>query len=831
MPVQPTEQLASAPTQAQLTAMAITPPPIIGGAAVDTVAPRIAKGKPLAGMPANFATNAADLTEVAGLTPLSPGISGVALEPNYKNSQVVRAVNTAKTTGATGGSASGPVDLEADDLQHDDTGRLMTATGHVDLKQAGRTLRADRVVYDMTTDTAVATGHVIFTDATGDVHFADSATLSNNMKDGLVGGLKTYLAKGGRLTAKTGIRKDATVTTMRNVTYTTCECEEDAKGNTPWQIRARKAVYNEPAHTINYSNVTVDLLGTPVFWSPYMSTGDGQIKQKSGFLTPTIGYNSRLGANVIEKYYWGIAPDQDATLGTQILTDKDPVVMGEYRRRFDNASIKLDGSATYSSFLDQVNGQTVHRDDTLRSYLVGNGLWDMSDTWRSGFKTAVVSDDQYLRQYRISGQDVLQNELYAERFSDRDYTLIRGLAYQDIRVVDDKTKQPIVLPEITANFEGEPNETLGGRWDATFSSLGLTREGGQNLGRASLATGWQRRLTTDFGLVTTIDGHVRGDLYALSDKERLDYDPAVASDSTYKARWLPDAHAVTSYPFAKTMARAQIIVAPEASITTAPNINIDKDVIPNEDSRDVQLDAANLFQANRFPGYDRIEDGTHAAYGVRTGVYGYEGSKGEVFLGQSYRLTGDDPFPSGSGLSSKSSDYVGQVSATYGTRYGLDYRFDLDSDTLGSERHEVYGYANWRRLQLTTRYLYDKALENTDIVENRQQLFNNLNVRLTDSWRLLTGTVYDLGRDEGLRRAAVSANYVGCCLALSFNVSRNFTTAASEDNGTDFTFRIALKGLGGFPTPQQSGVQNADFNLRDLEYGDSPFAADATRAP
>jgi LPS-assembly protein len=720
-----------------------------------------------------------------------------------------------KMTGKTG--PNDPVDLEADNLSHDQSGKIVTASGHVILKQSGRELRADQVVYNMTNDTMTANGHVIFTDANGDVHFAEHVVLTNQMKDGTIEGLKTYLARGGRFTAEDGKRENATLTTMNHVTYTTCDCAEDAHGNAPWQIRARKMVYDETKHRVSYNDATVGVLGVPVFWTPYFSHPDGQIKQKSGFLTPVLGYNSRLGANVTEQYYWGISPSQDLTVGTMAMTNKNPLLLGEYRQRFDNAEIKFNGSVTDSSYADQVGTQTVHKDSTVRSHIFGDGLWDMSDTWRSGFHLALASDDEYLRQYKLNGQnrlltnnqDVLENELYAERFSGRNYAAVRALAFQDIRSEQDKTVQPSILPEITASFIGEPNETLGGRWDANISALGLTRDGnGQDVDRLSLEGGWQRRMLTGFGLVTTADARVRGDLYRIGDADSTA--PGSAPDAnTFTSRVYPDLNIVSSYPFAKTMERAQIIVAPEASITVAPNIDPGRDKIPNEDSQDVQLDATNIFQANRFPGYDRVESGSHAAYGLRTGVYGYEGSSGEVFLGQSYSLSDSTIFPRGSGLSQRHSDIVGEVSGNYADHFGVDYRFDLTSDTLASERHEFDGYANFWRFQLSERYLYAKALEDTNIVESRQQLDSNVGFRLTDEWKLRAGAVYDMGQDNGLRRAALSADYLGCCMFLSFTASRNFTTDASESNGTDFTMRIGLKGLGDYPVTNPGQISNS----------------------
>lgn len=688
-----------------------------------------------------------------------------------------------------------PVDIEADNLSHDNETKILTATGHVQLKQAGRILKADNVVYDLAKDVATADGHVIFNDSNGDVHFADTVTLSNQMKDGFVRGLTTYLSKGGKFTAREGKRENAQVITMLDAAYTACDCSGSAPA---WQIRAKKIKYDETEHQITYRNAAVDVYGVPVLWTPYFSHPDGQIKRKSGFLSPSLGYNSDLGASVTNRYYWDIAPDRDATLGVMAMTSESPLMLGEYRQRFDNASFKINGSATSSSRTDKVGDNEVETGDELRGHVFAKGRWDMSQKWRSGVNIAAASDDQYLRQYDLGGDDVLENEVYAERFSGRDYAVVRALAFQDVRVDEDKTDQPNILPEVIATFKGEPNQTLGGRWDAEISALGLARESGQDVGRFSGSAGWQRRILTGFGDVTTVSANVRGDTYVAGDRDKASLDPTL-NQTSYATRIFPEAHVVTSYPLAKPMQSMQMVVAPEVSLTVAPNINQDENDIPNEDSQDPQINASNIFDANRFPGYDRVEDGVHGTYGVRTGLYGYEGSYGEVFAGQSYRFTDQNPFPRGSGLTGNASNFVGELNGMYKGHLGLNYRFELASDSLSSQRHELDGYASLGRVQLNTRYFYAKALEDTSIEETRQQLDNSLGIKVAQNWTLRAGALHDLGNDPGLRRATLGADFTGCCVAMSLTAVRNLTNESSGDAGTDIIFRMGLKGLGGYP--------------------------------
>jgi LPS-assembly protein len=135
----------------------------------------------------------------------------------------------------------------------------------------------------------------------------------------------------------------------------------------------------------------------------------------------------------------------------------------------------------------------------------------------------------------------------------------------------------------------------------------------------------------------------------------------------------------------------------------------------------------------------------------------------------------------------------------YKGHLGLNYRFELASDSLSSQRHELDAYASLGRVQLNTRYFYAKALEDTSIEENRQQLDNSVGLKVAENWTLRAGALHDLGNDSGLRRATLGADFTGCCVAMSLTAVRNLTNESSGDAGTDIIFRMGLKGLGGYP--------------------------------
>ncbi|MEZ5813656.1 MAG: LPS assembly protein LptD [Alphaproteobacteria bacterium] len=718
-------------------------------------------------------------------------------------------VRPAESGGGAGATGQSPVDIQADEMSRDEQNDTVSASGDVMIAQGGRILRADEVVYRLSEDTVEAQGDVVLNEENGDIHLVDKAVYHNELRDGTVENLRTTLADGSRFSARSGELKGGTETVMKGASYTPCiPCKKNPEKPPVWGIVASEVKHDQEAQRISYNHARFEVFGVPIAYTPYFAHPDGSIDQKSGFLAPSLGYKSDLGAFAEANYYWAIAPDQDATFSLIALSEQAPLGVVEYRKRWENAYLETTGGITYSDRTDRTGGEDVDVDDELRGHILAEGIWNINDKWRSGLNVNWASDDQYMNQYDFTNEDVLENEIYVERFSARDYASARLLSFQDIRIRETALDQPDILPEMFASFKGEPGAipVLKGNWSVEASALGLSREGKeQDVQRVSLGGGWDRRLISDYGLLTSVHGSVRGDVYHAAD--RTDAGGASGrSTSSTDMRVFPQFHVESSYPVARSFEHMQAKVEPVAALTFAPDMTRE-DSIPNEDSNDVQIDASNLFEPNRFPGFDRVEDRSRVTYGLRTGLFGYDGSFGEVFLGQSYRFDEDDnPFPQGSGLDRQDSDVVGQVSGRYKDIYNLNYRFQLNSFDLASERHEVDFQADWNRFRLQSTYLFASALEGTDITESREQLEANAQYYFTKEWRTRFGATQDLGERPGLRRAYMGLDYLGQCLFWSVTGQRNLTRDASGDSNTEILFRIGLKNLGEF---EQSSLRPA----------------------
>jgi LPS-assembly protein len=329
--------------------------------------------------------------------------------------------------------------------------------------------------------------------------------------------------------------------------------------------------------------------------------------------------------------------------------------------------------------------------------------------------------------------------------------------------------------------------------------VNLLRDSDLSVSRLSLAPSWKREdIINPIGLKTSIEGKVRSDNYWV--QENSPYDTSSSDDpNTTVTRLFPSTTVTTSYPFVRPSTTITALIEPKVALTLAPNLS-QNGAIPNEDSRDIQVDFSNLFEDSRFPGVDRVESGSHVAYGVKMG--GYNGSNSMfATIGQSYALTDNSLFPAGSGLENNRSDYVGQIEATFLDTFYLDYRFQLDEKDFAGERQEAQLAVLQPTYEASVSYLSSAAIAGTNLTTSREQVELNLAKRLNDTWSTAINTRHDLSSNSGLLKAGLAIQYRDECFRATLRGERDLTDRALGGGASTIMFSVGLRNLGGYQTP------------------------------
>jgi len=692
-----------------------------------------------------------------------------------------------------------PVNFSAKTLIHDEEKQIVTATGDVELTSGVQIVRAEKIIYYLSEDKVKATGNVTFMNANGDVFFADTIELKNDMKEGFVKGLLAMLADGSRLTAATTQRThEGNLLIMHDASFTMCKvCENDP--DPMWLISAKEVRYDKDKKSVTYKNAKVEFLGVPVFYTPYLSHPDPTIKRKSGLLRPEYGWTDTLGTSLKFGYYQTLAQDRDMTISLTPTTSAGTLLETEWRERFENGELKLEVSTAES---DRTEEDGSVKEDRRRGHFNLSGEFDLTNTWRSGFDITRSSDKQYMRLYDISSESVFSNEAYLERFSGRDYSKISLMNFQDVRLGVNE-EQPDALPYITHTMIGEPNAMFGGRWKADMSLIALNREdNNQDMQREAFSAEWERTDIANFGLVNTYKLSGRADLYSVQNSDAYKLDPTLEKNLV-EPRGIVTASIVSKYPLINSVFdnQAKAIIEPIAGINLSPDINDNDDsddAIPNEDSLDIRFDSTNLFDDNRYPGIDRQEDGGRFSYGVKTSLYDNDGRSGKLFVGQSYRFYGDKIFPNGSGLEGRLSDIVGQLKLRYSKDLEADYRFQFDNEHFIAKKHEAQVTGGTDDFRVRTRYIYINSVAGTGFDESREQLYLGDLYNINPKWSITSSALVDIGEEPGLRNASAGVSYNDECFTFSLKGVRTIADAASGENDMSFMFKIGLKNIGEF---------------------------------
>lgn len=678
-----------------------------------------------------------------------------------------------------------PVYFRADRVDADRQRGRIRASGRVEVWQGDRVLIADDLVYDERTEIATATGNVAILEPSGDVIFADSAEITRDLKDGVADNLRIRLSDNARVAAVGGRRIGGTVTEMRKAVYSACEpCKDDPQRAPIWQVKADRVVQDSVDKTVQYSDAQVEFFGVPVLYIPYFEHPDPSVERKSGFLTPTFGNDTLLGAWVRLPYYYTLSPQRDVTVTPMVTSKENALLATQYRERFASGLLDMTGSFTYATG----DGGT----DEVRGHIEGIVRYDIDDTWRGGLNLSLASDDTFRRRYRFGSEQTLVNRGFVEGFRGRNYAVANAYYFQGLRREDEQGQIPFVFPHLAYSYSGQPDR-FGGRWSADANMLLLTRTTGTDSRRLSARTDWQRPFASRNGEIITISAGVQSDAYFVDDVKRGD-------GTTYSGltgRVFPHVGADWRLPLVRSGARASQLIEPVVGLIAAPNFG-NPSRIPNEDSLDFDLDDLNLTSANPFRGHDRVAPGPRAYYGMRGGWYDGSGIATTAFLGQSYRFTETDDFPAASGFEDKLSDVVGRIDVSTGRYVNAFLRFRLDKEDLTPRRNEVALRLGPPSFNVTADYVFlDKAVADPEFTQEREEILLALGSQITPTWAVQGRTRRDLSNDRPISHGA-RLTYQDDCLIFALDWTRTFTSDRDLEPRNAVVARVVLKTLGSF---------------------------------
>jgi LPS-assembly protein len=699
------------------------------------------------------------------------------------------AASRAQTPDA-GRSADGrnPILLQADEIVYDGDAGTVSAQGHVEIDDEGRVLLADNVTYDQKTDKVLASGHVSLTDARGNVAFADHVTLTDHMRDGALAGFGALIGKNGRLAAASAQRVQERLVIANQTVYSPCKiCNQPGQRTPLWQVKAERVIYDQEKHRIHFEDATVDFLGVPMLYTPFLTEPDPTVKYSSGLLAPDLGNSTKIGYFARLPVYIALSDSNDMTVAPQFSTQGGELLEVEYRQRWNDGGLWFQGSGAYNpdGGLGGPSGKAQEYD-----HLFGAGRIGIGGNWRTGFNLQLTNNDAYMRFYDISYLDRLTNDIFLENDFGRSRLFLTGYYFQGLRSTDFQRRIPYVLPELDFNYVPS-RDVLGGQFRLDLTSVSLTRSQGPGSQRVTGEVNWRLPLVFGMGQLWTLIADARGDYYHLENNDAADF-PSVPVKGANFSRGIPYAALDWRWPFISQGAGgSSYILEPLAQLIAQP-YGGNPTTLPIKDTNSFELDDNNIFSFNQFPGYYLVESGPRANVGFITEAL-FPGGEVQGLVGQTYRLKPDPVFSSLTGQNGTESDVVARLTVKFPH---LDFtdRMDFDRSNGTVRRHEIYVTGSYARSSMQVSYLQLPPSALTVGLPSRQQINAQADINFYQNWQGFAAIERDLNAGKMLD-TEYGLGYEDECLAISLAYRRKYTAdvVLGVPPSTSIILRFSLK--------------------------------------
>ena len=735
--------------------------------------------------------------------------------------------------GATIAMPSIPADekmlVESDQLVYDYDNNTVSAVGNVRIYYAGFTLEAERVTYDQNTGRLIASGNVKLVEPSGAAFYSEYFDITDDFRDGFVQSLRVETPDRTYFSAESAERSGGETTTFNNSSYTACEpCRDNPDKPRLWNVKAKKIVVDHREQMVYFTDAQLEFFGLPIAWLPYFAVPDPSVKRKSGWLAPGAGYEQRVGVFVSTPYYWAPAPNYDLTVTPTVFSRQGLLTDVEWRHRLAHGSYTIRGAGIYQ--LDPSAFAGTDGDRALRGGIRTTGEFYINKDWTLGWDGTLSTDRAFTRNYHVLNEDTSEttSTVHLTGIGDRNYFEARASHYQILTDVDaaptsdpglyDQARQAYVAPVIDYHKITD-HDVLGGELSFTTNIANVVRAeddpfdvsgdtyyhgtAGTTI-RATKEIAWKRRMIGPMGQVITPFASLRGDAFYLTGQTADAVLAGLTTDSSaYRA--VPAVGVEWSWPILARAGESTHIFEPVAQIIARPDA-IGGGILPNNDAQSLVFDVSNLFDWNKFSGYDRIETGTRANLGFR--YYGAfaNGASIEGTFGQSIHLAGVNPYDptvsdplsnvgADSGLETALSDYVAGVMLDTGLGPRLSARGRFDESTFDVNRAEVQATTALGPLTASANYIYLRHNPDSGMPGPSSAVRAAASFNFAENWRAFGTVTYDVAK-SAFAGDSFGIAFDNECLTMSIAYSEIREGYTDLEPSRRLNFRLQLRTLG-----------------------------------
>lgn len=696
--------------------------------------------------------------------------------------------------------------------------KTQIAEGNVIAYKGDQTLSSDWLIYDQAQDHATAGDNIVLTRQYDSVQ-GKWADYYLDLNKGTFKQARVYYNKENM----TGTGQQINVLDKKHMNiedgyFTTCNPDDPA-----WYIKSSKINFDYQNSQGNARNAVMYFESAPIFATPYMSFPLGQ--RRSGWLTPTMGGTSTSGFMFSLPYYWNIAPNYDMTITPEYWARQGFMLTDQFRYMSENNSGSMYTEQVPSSY----NAGDPNANDTYRYYWSLNDLYNPMKYVTMGYNYNAVSDSNYFNDfgnfYSVTDNVNLDQSAYIQYQPNWGMANVKLQNYQSLYPYGTSATVPIYAQYPVVNFNVKPQDLGAGIKGGLASQYSnFVSSSMQNGQRSMVYPSLTYPMMSAWGFVTPKVGYNYTNYNLASN-------PGYPSSDTNIERGLPITSLDSGLYFDRTMSMGKgnytQTFEPRAYYLNIPGTY--QGNIPVFDTATATYNYNQLFNENRFSGYDRINMANDLTLGGTTRILNdTNGNELMNFsLGYRYFLTTENPFLYGTytqypqlflpapntiaELNNKwsksfSSNANFQYDSTYGNvnAYGVNLKFNPDDGKVIN-----LGYSYQYQLPLLY-YNYTPGQQFQPVSYENQYAVN-----LAGQWPIYENKYFAVGRAnydftrQMLLNVIGGLEYNGGCYTISA-VYEQFIFNYNQ-NQQNYMLNFSFKGIGSVGSGDPS--QDLKFNV------------------
>ena len=428
----------------------------------------------------------------------------------------------------------------------------------------------------------------------------------------------------------------------------------------PWQLSAEKITHDNKKKIINYKNVWLKIYDIPVVYFPKFFHPDPTVKRQSGFLMPSFKNSPNGNSYFSLPYYKVLSDNKDITFTPRLFAQDQILLQNEYREINNNSQINSD----FSIFAE--------KDKSLKSHLFyelnKNFNYSKFENSKLNIKIEQTTNDTYLKGNKIispliSNYDVLQNSMSIEMVSD-DLTIESDIIMYENLTIKTTDRYEYIFPKIDLTKELENKTPLNG--NLIFKSNNHIQNYQTNILEKVNVNNFifnSFPVTTNKGFYNNYEFIIKN-----SNTDTKNSSNYKKNDNYYLSGLF---QFNSSFPLIKNTDNHKRILKPKFALKLSPNNTKDLSKHNNK------LDINNIYNLERISSSNTIEGGISLTYGNDFIILDLDNSRELLSfkIANNLRLEENDDLPKTNQLSSKTSNFFGEILYNPNDYFNTKYNF------------------------------------------------------------------------------------------------------------------------------------------------------------